>query len=373
MEQYAEIWHNPVACREEGKRLFFDRELSLEERSTGIKLIDRASRLGDGEALFLMGRFLMEGRLHVTVGDSFDAGMAKVCYAANRGYAPARGYLDRFCAARYRGLVKSRLPAAKVGPLTDFTGKRIKIRRSGLLTPIDARLEYLNGQNVLTLSTNITFLLEEEVSNPSAFRRAVLEGIRSWQGEYEVFGSQKLTVRLELTADDRMLDTVYVIPMTGDVSRRAVEVWDKIGIDPIKERVHEVVNSKRSFAGIGLKNWSVSSRKVIVLQSRDGRFDDYGEILHVAKHEFGHALGLGDLYKSDSDGLPGVEKGTYREIDSYYIDDNLYNLVMCDHHGPISNNDIEMVVLAFRRNRMQHYQPSKRFKGEISEALGKGN
>ena len=45
---------------------------------------------------------------------------------------------------------------------------------------------------------------------------------------------------------------------------------------------------------------------------------------------------------------------------------------MCDHHGPISNNDIEMVVLAFRENRMQNYQPGK-FRKEISDALGRGN
>lgn len=45
---------------------------------------------------------------------------------------------------------------------------------------------------------------------------------------------------------------------------------------------------------------------------------------------------------------------------------------MCDHHGPISNNDVEMVILAFRENKMQLYQPGK-LKGKLSSALGKGN
>ena len=94
--------------------------------------------------------------------------------------------------------------------------------------------------------------------------------------------------------------------------------------------------------------------------------------MHVTKHEFGHALGLGDLYASAVDSLSGVEKGTYAELDSYVINDKFYNLVMCDHHGPISNNDIEMVILAFRENKMQLFQPS-RLKGKISSALGKGN
>lgn len=70
--------------------------------------------------------------------------------------------------------------------------------------------------------------------------------------------------------------------------------------------------------------------------------------------------------------LAGVDKGTYYELDGYYMIDKFYNLVMCDHHGPISNNDVEMVLLAFRENKAQLYQPSK-FKGKISNALGKGN
>ena len=45
------------------------------------------------------------------------------------------------------------------------------------------------------------------------------------------------------------------------------------------------------------------------------------------------------------------------------INDKFYNLVMCDHHGPISNNDIEMVVLAFRENKVDHHT-AEAFKSE---------
>ena len=117
-----------------------------------------------------------------------------------------------------------------------------------------------------------------------------------------------------------------------------------------------MITTKRSCATGGLK-WTVNSRKVICIQSFSGKFDDYEEITHITKHEFGHAIGLGDLYESSVDFLDGVEKGTYTELDSYIINDKFYNLVMCDHHGPISNNDIEMVVLAFRENKMQLFQP----------------
>ena len=40
--------------------------------------------------------------------------------------------------------------------------------------------------------------------------------------------------------------------------------------------------------------------------------------------------------------------------------------------APVTNNDIEMVVLAFSENRFQRFQPDRTGK-RISEALGKGN
>ena len=131
------------------------------------------------------------------------------------------------------------------------------------------------------------------------------------------------------------------------------------------------MKNDRSFAFSGMK-WSAKSRKVIYMQSKQDRFDDYEELKAVAKHEFGHALGLGDLYYSPKDQLQGLEPGSYWEIDSYHVSKKDYHLVMCDHHGSISNNDIEMVVLAFMENKMQNYQ-SRAKEEEISKALGRGN
>ena len=47
-------------------------------------------------------------------------------------------------------------------------------------------------------------------------------------------------------------------------------------------------------------------------------------------------------------------------------------MVMCDENAPVSNNDVEMVVLAFSENRFQRFQPDNTGK-KISDALGKGN
>lgn len=182
---------------------------------------------------------------------------------------------------------------------------------------------------------------------------------------------QPLSVRINLTTEQRMFDNVIVMPITSNVGETAQKFSDVIGTKSGKERMSEIIENKRSFATMGMK-WSVRSRKVICILSEDNSFTDYDEMRDVAKHEFGHALGLGDLYFSPVDSLGGVEKGEYFELDSFYVSDKIYNLVMCDHHGPVSNNDIEMILLAFRDNEMQLYKKSK-FKGKISEALGRGN
>ncbi len=261
----------------------------------------------------------------------------------------------------------------KTGPLVGFDGKRIRINRKGIFTPVDVELEYTGKENILKISANILFLEDySEDIDMDTLRSAVLEGMSAWAGEYEVFGNQKLQVKVELTADDRLLDSVYVIPLTEGMSDEIVAARKIFASAEESKKFESFIRQKRSFAGLGIKRWSVNSLKVIAVQSADGNFDDYEEIMHVAKHEFGHVLGLGDLYQSPQDGLDGVAEGTYGETDKYHLFDRVYNLVMCDHHGPISNNDIEMVVLAFSENCMQNYQISRAGQ-KISEALGKGN
>lgn len=367
------IKDNPTACREEGKRLLFNKNSTLDERNYGIKFINRAFSLNDIEAMYLVGTLLINGALKVNNGNSQEHGLNLVRLAARSGFVPARSYLNQYCESKYRANSTTKSTSNLNGPLVDFNGKKIKIDRKGVLTPIDAKLDFINGVNVLTFTTNIMFLESQcDIELPEQFYEAVFDGIKEWEGEYTVFGGQKLIVKINFTADSRIFDNVYVLPMTDDINSRITQIWDKYGTEKIKSRVNNVIGNKRSMAGVGIKRWSVNSRKIILMQSENGKFDDYEELKHVSKHEFGHALGLGDLYRSESDGLAGVKKGSFFETDSYYVTDQIYNLVMSDHHGPISNNDIEMVVLAFSKNRFQNYQRRKS-RDKISEALGKGN
>ena len=252
-------------------------------------------------------------------------------------------------------------------------GKEIHINRTGLLTPVDAVLKYANGRNVLTLNLNLAFLEEEEgLPNVGKLHKAVIRGIRSWAGSYTVFGGQRLRVDISVTTEPRWFDNVYVIICSGSIAKTMDGVWGSIPLRSARENRNLLLRDHRAMAGVGFGKWSVRSRKFILLQTSNGRFDDYREITDIIRHEFGHVLGLGDLYAEPERDMPGVPAGTYPELDAYVADGRAYNLVMCNSSGKITDNDMEMVVLAFSKNRPQSYQPC-RYAAVVSEALGKGN
>ena len=355
--------------RELGKKLL--KSPDANERKEGMQYVLEAFCQGDAEAGYMVGNLMLQGVITPREGDPTEHALMVLTQAANHGSVQARSQLNSICLKRYRETIDTK-KTHEPGPLVDFEGKPIKINKTGIMTPVDATLEYKNGMNYLILEANVVFVFGDDIPNPEAFQRAVLAGMKLWQGEYKVFGNQPLKVEVRLTLDDRLWDNVFVYPMTDLMNENLMKIVNNIGSEEKKQSMESVISSKRSFAVGGFRKWSTRSRKFIYIMSEDGKFDDYEEIKHVAKHEFGHVLGLGDLYESSSDRLEGVEKGKYVDLDSFCLTDKFYNLVMCDHHGPISNNDIEMVLLAFWKNKAQLYQSGLKF-GEISKALGKGN
>ena len=347
------------------------------DRTKGMRYIMRAYALRDMEAQDIVADMMLHGTIvREQMADPKTFAIQMLLHNARQGDLHARNILNAYCIERYDAAVTSTVESRPAGPLVDVEGKRIKIKRTGLLTPVDAVLSYRDGVNRLDLSFNVQiFPVDtgncEGIADPDRYKQAVLDGIRLWEGRYLVFGNQPLEVAMHITNKVRLWDTVTVLSMTSAYAATMQRVADKLGTEATQNRVRSLVQDERSFVP-KRGRWSVRSRKSIFLFSETGAFDDYEEIKHVAKHEFGHVLGLGDLYRSPVDGLEGVAKGTYPELDGFSLMGDFYNLVMCDHHGVVSNNDIEMVLLAFRTNKEQLYQ--KQFRNaKISKALGQGN
>jgi TPR repeat protein len=351
-----------------GREMYFDRNADKETRNKGLKYIKTAAKQNDTEAMCVMGKLILDGAVTVKGRDSEEMGKLYLWIASNEGNAEARVLLNQYCQKKNKSAVVSDV----AGPLRDFQGNVMKIDRKGIRTPVDAFLKYENGENIFALSANINFLNSREVcEDAEKLENAVLEGIKCWQGDYVVFGGQKVKVTMTLTKEKRLYDNVDILFMDKKIKASVKKAYANLGMEAAAERFDSFADSGRSAAFYMAKRWSVTSRKQIIIQNSADDFSNLEEVRNVAKHEFGHILGLGDLYKSKIDRLEGVDKGTYEELDDYYVVDNVYNLVMSDERGIISNNDIEMVLLAFSENCKQYYQP--RGKVQISEAFGKGN
>ena len=262
--------------------------------------------------------------------------------------------------------LRSPQPVMRPGPLREPQGQPMELDRTEAKLPIKAQLRYENGENVLLLQVNVVFFYTTEPENRAHFEQAVLAGIRAWEGVYPVFGS-KLRVQVELTTEKRLGGSVFVMPMAEDVRKDALKVARIFLPKKRKEKAVSMLDHRRSFAVSGLR-WTPGSPKLIVIQDSNGTFSREQTIREVARHEFGHALGLGDLYASNADGYGGVPFGTHPALDAYSLWNGHYGLVMCDQHGFISGKDLEMVLLAFRDGKMQLYQKVKR-KDRISDAL----
>ena len=253
--------------------------------------------------------------------------------------------------------------------IRNFNGKPIKLKKTGAIYPVDIELKETNGQDVLYISAKVKFLdlTVYEYENIDIWRRAVLDGFKEWNGEYRVFGNQPLKVEVDVQETDKITDCIFVTCIDEEMSEELQETYGKFKM----EKAEKIFKQDRSFASAGLPvlGWKTYLPRLIYMLPHT--LNDFIQARITAKHEFGHVLGLGDLYKDLENGLCGVDGAKYEDIKKYYIGENFFDMVMCNN-GPVRDNDIEMVMLAFQTDKFQNYQKIRK-KDQISEALGKGN
>ena len=361
--------------REYAVQCILSPEKDPEKIREGMKLLAEACREKDPEATFLFGKLMLDGLIKPKSGEPAEEARKLLFSAQQFGSLQARVLLAELCEEEYKSrFAKPAEEREEPHPLTDFDGCEFTIQRKGLFTPVDAVLEFVDGKNILTLSLNLKFRNDDMVEDSARFREAVIKGMKDWEGEYLVFGDQPLTVKVDVTSKKQLMDNVGILLVTDGIIQTLNDMAAmaaRVGSGGAAKMAGRLSDERYSLTDVG-KEWSVTSRKNIFITCYENDDMSFEEISDITRHEFGHVLGLGDLYRDYNTGLKGVAKGSYFELDSYYISDEIYDLVMCDRRGVISNNDIEMVVLAFSDNCMQHYQPGAA-ENEVSEALGKGN
>lgn len=255
--------------------------------------------------------------------------------------------------------------------ITGFDGKPIEIEKKGLFYPVNMELREQDGRDYLHISVRSYFAsaLDEGQLTISQWKECIFEGFQEWAGEYTVFGGQKLTVTVTaVEAESPSIDSIPILCLSETKAREFIGQY--VAGDQ-RSSIEQALLSQRSFSTTmieGVVDWSAILPRYIVLMP--SAFSDSHMLKRTAKHEFGHILGLGDSYKDSSLGYQGV--GMYHDILPYYSEQSGFDMVM-DNCGPVRNNDIEMVILAFFTNQFQNYQSVQNANDAISRALGRGN
>lgn len=105
-----------------------------------------------------------------------------------------------------------------------------------------------------------------------------------------------------------------------------------------------------------------SIKKVYIYNQRDFGFQTQEMILDTCAHEFGHVLGLADIYSCESNFfVKPVPYSTITEIafePTKKAEDEGYENVIMNIRGNVSLNEIEMIVYAAKEQKTQFFVPS---------------
>lgn len=250
--------------------------------------------------------------------------------------------------------------------IKDFQGNVIHIDKRGAEYPVDALLTQENGKDVLILSARVFFVPFEIPIGVKIrpWKENILTGFRQWAGNYQVFGGQPLEVRLDIKEAQSYDDAVLVWTADRTIEKTVLEV--------VSREVDLWLDSGKTFTDFGVPDeldWKPHLPKSIHFAR--WTLNQPKLVTKIAKHEFGHVLGVGSVYRDVRKGLPGIHVTTQEDLKHNYLGYHRFNCVM-ESGGPVTNNDIEMVILAFYKEEYQQYQ-LVRGKGKVSEAVGNGD
>ena len=331
---------------------------SMKDKTNAFRLIRWAAGKDDPEAMFLYGKLMVDG-LVPTRGGSFKYMGRKYLYeAALEGHEKARKCLDNNCEIEYLKQFVFDKPMPAPAPLRDNDNWRISLKHTRKDMPVSAQLEFNGSINILRLKVRVNAsAVEKNSEDEKEFRAVVTAGFQQWEMACSVFGNQTLLVHVDVEFTEDEKTSVCIRPMLA--------YGQKMKLLPLVTDLTETLAQARaegrhSVTIFNKKKWSLSGGKTIYLDNSTSDIFDNETIMKAIKYEFGHILGLGDI--------KNIPKGTYMDLDPYYIDDGVYDLVMCGKDGIISNNDIEMVLLALSEDKLQEYCGEN-----VSKALGRGN
>ncbi|MDO4555720.1 MAG: hypothetical protein Q4B70_11300 [Lachnospiraceae bacterium] len=254
--------------------------------------------------------------------------------------------------------------------ITGFDGKPIEIEKKGFFYPVSMELCEEDNQNYLHINVRSYFAsaLTDGKEQIDRWKECIFDGFSDWAGEYTVFGGQQLTVTVK--AEESSSPSVDTVPILCLSEEKAKEFILQYTNREQHADIEKALLAQRSFSTTmieGVVSWNSILPRYIVLMPT--AFESEHILRRTSRHEFGHILGLGDSYKDSSLGYKGV--GMYHDILPYYDKKKGFDMVM-DNCGPVRNNDIEMVILAFFTNRFQNYQSFQNAMA-VSHALGRGN